>query len=545
MIKIENDVFYLSAGEACYVFALQDGVPVHVYFGKRIEPEDDVRALAFGVDKIPELSVQKVSADGKKQELHFLFDGADVEALEQKTLHVRLTEKKAGLTAHLYYTPNPRGGITRYARIENSGAGEVVVCSARQSIACCSGCDVIVADGYNNSTKGIGYLAVATSKGLDEQHGDAYGFLCAAADGAVTAQGEKTVSCDIDGTVKIEGGQKISCPEMLCVYSDSGLGGMTRIFHDILREKQGGLSERVPATLFLPKGETSVAAAVEIGFGVVAVDCGENTLDDIKALSQSCKDHGIALGLRVNREKITKDSALYCPLCKKSEGGYKYNFSDEHTLALLEKLSGVISDCDVRYVTIDATEPMTQAKYARGMFMLKDGLTKRFALLRVDFGITSSKLGKEFTFCYPLGLVRNIISPTPPETFKQRFDVATPGTLGYELAPDISDGIKRAVRAQILSYQDDALSVMRGDVYRQHDMVGTCRLVVSKDKSRAYAVCEAQGKWRVKFYGLDEHNLYHVREMDKTFSGAALISCGIPLDAPGTYVFHILQVADF
>lgn len=545
MIKFDNDVFYISAGEACYIFGLEDGEPVHIYFGKRVEPEDDLRALNVrDAAKVPELSVKQIDADGKQRDLRFLFDGAEVEEQEEKTLHVTLKEKTLALKAHLYYTPNPRGGFTRRAEIENLGSGEVALCSALQSVAVSEG-DIVVADGYNNSTKGVGYLAVATCEGLNERHGDAYGFLCAAADGAIAANGNASVSCDIDGEIKLEPGHGATCPEMLCVYSDSGLGGITRIFHDILRQKQEGLNERVPTVLFLQRGETSVAAAVEIGFGVVAADVAGCTAADIKTLAAACKEHGIALGLRVSRENIDKDSVLYCPLCKKSDGRYKYDYSDEHTLALLEKISDVIEQNAVQYVTIDAPESMAQAKYARGMFMLMDGLTTMFSGLRVDFGIRSDNIGKEFTFCHPLGLVRNIISPLPAEDFKQRFDLATLGTLGYELPENLPDGIKRAVRAQMLSYQDDAQSVMRGDLYRQHDKSGTCRMAVSKDKSRAYAVCEAQRKWRVKFYGLDEHNLYHVREINKTFSGAALISCGIPLEAKGTYVFHILQVADY
>ncbi|MDE7107660.1 MAG: GH36 C-terminal domain-containing protein, partial [Clostridiales bacterium] len=120
------------------------------------------------------------------------------------------------------------------------------------------------------------------------------------------------------------------------------------------------------------------------------------------------------------------------------------------------------------------------------------------------------------------------------------FDVASLGALGYEFNPmELSDGIKRAVRAQILSYQDDARCVLRGDLYCNDG----CRMAVRKDKSRAYAVCASKGE-RVKFIGLDEHNLYHVRELNKTFSGAALIHCGIAL-GEGTHVFHILQVADW
>ncbi|MCH5155623.1 MAG: GH36 C-terminal domain-containing protein [Clostridiales bacterium] len=547
MIKVENDIFYLSAGETCYVFGLENGVPVHIYFGKRIEPEDDVRALeTYGANKIAELTVQAVGSDGKKKDIDFVFDGAKVIEQDDKTLIVTLVSKKHGLKAHMHYTPHARGGISRYVVMESDG-GAIELCSIKQSVGYGNDCKIVVADGYNNVTKDAGYFATATSDGLSEQNGDAYGFLCPAADGTVAAIGE-AVSCDIVGTVAIEKGQ-IACPELLCVYSDNGMGGMTRIFHDILRESAEALFERSPTALFLPrqpqdKAISAVKTAVGMGFGMVAVDGGEYTHSAIQALAETCREQAITLGLRINSEVIYKDSALFTAACKKSgaDGVYKYGTKD--TLALFTAVCGIIAQNVIRYVTIDAPGAIFRAQAAHGMFMLSDRLTKEFSGLRVDFGIKSDKV-KEFTFCYPLACVRNIISPLPSENFKQRFDCATMGTLGYELPEDISDGIKRAVRAQIFSYQDDALSVIRGDVYRQHDDGGAFRMAVSKDKSRAYAVCECKDKMRVKLVGLDEHNLYHVRELNKTFSGAALIHCGIPLNAAGTYVFHILQVADF
>ena len=75
-------------------------------------------------------------------------------------------------------------------------------------------------------------------------------------------------------------------------------------------------------------------------------------------------------------------------------------------------------------------------------------------------------------------------------------------------------------------------------------------LVASKDKSKAYAVCvNAGGRARVKLRGLDERNLYHVRELGKIYSGAALVGYGIPLpEGAGkntSFAFHLGQVADY
>ena len=544
MIKTENDIFYLSAGETCYVFGIENGAPVHIYFGKRVEREDDVRALGLGMNKIPELTVHMINADGKTEPVNFVFSGAHVQDGGDKTLVVELTDNR-GLKAYMHYTPYPRGGIARRVVIENRGM-EVKLCSVKQSVGCANDCKAIGADGCNNATE-VGYLVVAASHGLSEQYGDAYGFLCAAADGSVKANGD-CISCDIFDAVDVGG--EWNAPELLCVYSDSGVGGMTRVFHDILRERSGEFSKHVPAVLFLPRQTadeaiSSAKAAAAMGFVVVAVDGGEYSAPDIHAIAEACREQGLNIGLRVNRNNIHKDSALYYPMCKKSGGVYKYDCFDEHALALLKALRGIIAQNDIRYVTIDAPNKVSNVEAVRGMLMLKARLAEEFTGLRVDFGVKSDEMGKALTFCYPLECVRNIISPVPAENFKRRFDRATLGTLGYELPSDLPEGIKRAVRAQLLSYMDDASTVMHGDVYRQYDCTGTCRMAVSKEKSRAYAVCDCRGAMRVKLFGLDEHNLYHVREMNKTFSGAALVHCGILLDEAGTYVFHILQVADF
>lgn len=48
MIKTDGGTFYLTAGEACYIFKIDGGALRHVHFGKRVEPEDDLTALGFG-----------------------------------------------------------------------------------------------------------------------------------------------------------------------------------------------------------------------------------------------------------------------------------------------------------------------------------------------------------------------------------------------------------------------------------------------------------------------------------------------------------------
>jgi len=134
---------------------------------------------------------------------------------------------------------------------------------------------------------------------------------------------------------------------------------------------------------------------------------------------------------------------------------------------------------------------------------------------------------------------------------KTRFDIASVGCLTYAADPlKLDEGIARAVRAQIFSYQDDSKLVLGGDLYGADVSGAVFSMLVSKDKSSAYAVyCNLGAPCaRLKLRGLDEHNLYYVRETGKTFSGAALVGCGLDVSDVGagdTATFHLRQVADY
>lgn len=495
MIGINGDIFYISAGETCYIFRIKNGVPEHVYFGKRVEPEDDLAALGCSAT-VPELDA----------DVPLLFEEATVDEDESgKTLHIVLGDGGA-VKAHLYYTPQPRGGILRRAAVQNCGEKPVRLPTIGQSMACNG---VVVSDGI-----------FAAADGDNENSGDAYGFLCVRGDGSIDLA-DGRISCKRQGkTAAMDGKAYYECPQLLCVYSDSGRGGMSRVFHDILREMRndGALYERDVA-LFLPKLKTgdvqdAVKAAGEMGFGIVALGSEQSDDGEINVLVAACKEHGIVAGLRIT---ANADSSSAADIAKR-----------------LTKL-------DIGYAMIEISSTADIAFAARAVSEIKEKCTG----VRVDYGVKSQAEGVAALSCYPMGVVRNVISPLPAGDFKNRFDRATLGALGYEFdVLEASEATKRAVRAQILCYQDDALTVLRGDIYSQTENDGSCRMAVSKDKSHAYAVCDSKRGMRVKLVGLDLYDLYHVRELNGTFSGAALIHCGIRLNG-GTHVLHIRQVADY
>ncbi|MCH5165318.1 MAG: alpha-galactosidase [Clostridiales bacterium] len=591
MIKTENNVFYMTAGEACCILKNDDGALRRIHFGKRVEFEDDVISLGGASNDVFALGdgAYPISCGGKALNVRFTVDGAEI--LPEKpnicpsvnggqTLKISLKGIEASLRAEVYITPYSRGGFATRTVIFNDGEKTVTVkalptdimqgdCDivtignrgdiVRESGAACSG------ESENKKKSAVhgvyGFIA-ATDSRADECHGDSYGFLCVHGDGTVVAERTidgVTVYCKDKQGIKIESGGSYYSPEILSVYSDSGLGGMSRVFHDILRENLDGkmLTERRPIVLFCPEIPESklcdaAVAATKLGCDVFAVDCCKVSHKAMEKLAQECKAAGIKLGVTAKLCEIDKKSAAYSKSGTKQtdDGMFAADFGDPQAAsAYIAAFADMVEKYGVEYVLFDI--PNGNSVYARGMYALRGELSASFDNITVEFGNLQSDMRYGQTLCYPLIAMRNAVSVNGGEALKTRFDLATLGCLGYAFNPlELGDDFKRAVRAQVFSYQDNASEILFGDIYRPHAAGGDrCIMTVAKDKSKAYIVYERseKGKAVIKPIGLDEHNIYYVAELNKTFSGAALISRGIavpPLDN-GTFVLHIRQVADF
>ena len=564
MIKIENNVYYLTAGNACYIFtASSHGELLHRYYGRRIEPEDELGTLGSVPDAMREFFMP--GFDGrfeiKRQELLEEKPPADVPMLDGgKTLALALADD-SGIRADIFITPYARGGFTRRTIITNNGNSAVTIpagCSvtglAGEYDAVTVGTDGKLAVGeYTARTRTADRFAAVAEHGADEAHGRVYGFACVFGDGRIDVRRADDgiyVMCAAR-EVRLMPGETLCLPEVLTVFSDSGYGGMSRAFHDIIRENSGNRSsERKPVVLFCPTLEAkdmcrAASAALELGLDVFCVNADGVGHDGLKKIAAEAKRVGIKLGIKVCVSAVKKGSVL----CGKSGivpvSADKYAVGDSRAFALaLEKL---IDEFDIEYIMLDIPEPDIE-KFAYAMYSLRREMQKRFGELVVEWGAVAANMQYAQSLVYPYGMTR-IVADNSVASLKTAFDRATLGCLGYAFNPfELSDDIKRAVRAQVFSYQDDAPTVLGGDLYRLN---AYDRAVVSKDKSKAYAVClmtADRSDDTVRFVGLDEHNIYHVREKDKAFSGAALMYCGIKLAGVrdgDTVTFHLRQVADF
>lgn len=175
-------------------------------------------------------------------------------------------------------------------------------------------------------------------------------------------------------------------------------------------------------------------------------------------------------------------------------------------------------------------------------------------------GLERTKIQWGTSICYPLSSMSCHVSACPNHQtqritpFETRGNIASLGPTGYELdLTKLNNDEKRQVMEQTQAYNEIAELVLKGDLYRLSDPFDTnyfCEMVISKDKSEAYVVGE---RFRgmpcdhdriLRFFGLDSQKTYHIRELDITASGSALMNGGVlypRLADSGSWAWHIKE----
>ena len=188
-------------------------------------------------------------------------------------------------------------------------------------------------------------------KGCEEETGDCYGVqLVYSGNFAITAEWSKVGSlcvqggvCDVNFGWELKGGDEFITPQALLCYSGEGLGGMSRAFHDFLRERMINpnyvgkprpiVVNHWEATEFTYTGEKLfpiIDAAKETGIDTFVLDDGWfGKRDDEKSglgdwfvneqklkggLDQiigRCKQNGLKFGLWFEPEMVSEDSDLF------------------------------------------------------------------------------------------------------------------------------------------------------------------------------------------------------------------------------------------
>lgn len=523
----------------------------------------------------------------------------------EKTLKVRLATD--GLDVELYFTPHIRGGISRRCAVVNTSSkptelrslglgGITVERGSHITGAAFDGDDYIERVPASRMRSG-GVSVAVCEDGCDEDRGEAIGVYPVYG-GSVMILGAPDgdrLELMLPLCKTLAAGERLESPEALFVYSDRGFGGLNRAFHDIVRdglipEKYAGT--RRPIAFCATGKDGGVDAARTVGMlgadtYITDIDFdgadGTREFEKLVKLGDECSTVGVKLGALCNFETVDETSDV--PTTDKLKGRFGARIVDLTSPAaakrILDKVDA-LAKCGVKHIkweNADVEECFDTAyefEYTKSGYAILAAIADRHPDMVIEGGAAAAPDLAQLAFMpyygyvgYRLSNKHRLFDALPPcaigdyivlpenvrSSFKTDFDAATTGGLSYIFDPALIDErVARAIRAQIFSYQDDAALAVGGDLYRLCEEGGAYAVaLVSKDKARAYVVFAREsgdevGAGRIKLRGLDAHNLYHVRELGKTFSGAALSGYGVDVGAVGTgetAVFHLRQVVDY
>ena len=289
------------------------------------------------------------------------------------------------------------------------------------------------------------------SKGADEEHGDVYGFNFVYS-GNFIAQAEKSQFDSVrvlmginpvDFSWRLKEGEEFCTPEVISVYSASGIGTMSRTFHDLYRKhlirspykdkKRPVLINNWEATYFDFDTEKLIAIAKEaagLGIELLVMDDGwfghrdndSSSLGDwfvnekklkggLKYLVDEVNKLGMKFGIWMEPEMISPDSELYRahpdwaihipgrkPVMSREQYVLDLTRKDviDHTFEQIEK---VLSSANIEYLKWDMNRQLTDIgsvllgntgqgelfhRYCLGVYALQEKLIDRFPDLLLE-----------------------------------------------------------------------------------------------------------------------------------------------------------------
>ncbi len=235
----------------------------------------------------------------------------------------------------------------------------------------------------------------------------------------------------------LENGEQLQAPEAVLVYSNEGLGGMSRIFHKVYRERLArgkfrdieryALINNWEATYFKFTEEKLLEIgrkAKEIGLDLLVLDDGwfgkrntdncslgdwypnkEKLPDGLSGLADKLNAIGLKFGLWFEPEMVSPDSDLYRAHpdwalhingreMTKGRNQYILDLSRNDVCDyIIESISNVLSSANIEYVKWDMNRNMTEIgsdklpperqcevvhRYILGLYRILDTITSRF-----------------------------------------------------------------------------------------------------------------------------------------------------------------------
>ncbi|MES0855777.1 alpha-galactosidase [Geobacillus sp. G4] len=390
---------------------------------------------------------------------------------EAETLEIVLEDALIGLEVTLQYTAYEKWNvITRAARFENKGGERLKLLRALSMSVDFPTADydwihlpgawgrerwierrpLVTGVQAAESRRGASshqqnpFIALV-AKNADEHQGEVYGFSFVYS-GNFLAQievdqfGTARVSMGInpfDFTWLLQPGESFQTPEVVMVYSDQGLNGMSQTYHELYRTRlaRGAFRDRErpilinnwEATYFDFNEEKLVniaKTAAELGIELFVLDDGwfgkrdddRRSLGDwivnrrklpngLDGLAKQVNELGMQFGLWIEPEMVSPNSELYrkhpdwclhVPNRPRSEGRNQLvlDYSREDVCDyIIETISNVLASAPITYVKWDMNRHMTEIgsaalpperqretahRYMLGLYRVMDEMTSRF-----------------------------------------------------------------------------------------------------------------------------------------------------------------------
>ncbi|MFD0826162.1 alpha-galactosidase [Neobacillus sp. M.A.Huq-85] len=457
--------------------------PAHPQFSLDTLPQE---YPAFGNGDFRSPSYQLQTADGSTitefvYDSHEIFQGkrplnglpaSYVEAeSEAETLVITLVDSKLGIGLHLQYSIyRDFEVITRSTAVEHLGSQQVKILKCMSTSVDFHHADwdwlhlhgtwgrerhiernplyhgtQMISSARGASSHQHNPFIALLSKNADEEHGDVYGvsliysgnFLASIeVDPFQTARLAMGIN-SFDFTWLLKPGEIFQAPEALMVYSNEGLGGMSRIFHKFLRKRvcRSAYRDQTRPILinnweatyfnFNEKKLKSIAdAGKELGIELFVLDDGwfghrdnaKSSLGDwmvdkkklpngLEGLGEYLRKKGMKFGLWVEPEMVSPDSNLYrkhpdwclhVPDRKRtpSRNQLILDLSREDVCNyVINTLTAVFQSAQIAYVKWDMNRNMTEVgsaalpperqketahRYMLGLYRILGSLTERF-----------------------------------------------------------------------------------------------------------------------------------------------------------------------
>ncbi|MCI8371334.1 MAG: alpha-galactosidase [Lachnospiraceae bacterium] len=310
-------------------------------------------------------------------------------------------------------------------------------------------------------------------------------------------------------------------------------------------------------------------------------------------LIEKVNSFGVKFGIWVEPEMVNEDSDLYrehpdwaitiekrSPV--RSRNQLLLDFSRKEVREhLFEQVCAVLDQGKIEYLKWDMNRSMTDVydgrltyDYVLGVYEFLEKLTVKYPNLliegccggggRFDAGmlyytpqiwcsdntdaVNRTRIQYGTSFFYPISAVGSHVSAVPNHqtgrvtSLHTRGIVAMAGTFGYELNPArLSKEERQAVKEQIQEYKKHEAIIRQGRYYRLSNPFSESFsgwMFVSEDQKEALVQVvrlSLEGNMAplyVKLRGLNPERIYMDEAAGRTYPGAALMECGIPLLSP-------------